>query len=41
MYIIKMYFRETRCENLDWIHLAQHRDQLLLLVNMVIDLLFK
>jgi hypothetical protein len=35
---IKMYLRETGWEVVDWIHLAQNRDQWWVLVNMVMNL---
>jgi hypothetical protein len=31
---IKMDLRETGCEDVDWIHLAQNRDQWRVVVNM-------
>jgi hypothetical protein len=34
---IKMKFKEIRCEGVDWIHLAQYRDQWWALVNMVMN----
>jgi hypothetical protein len=33
-----MDLREIRCENMDWINLAQDRDQFLAFVNTVMDL---
>jgi hypothetical protein len=35
---VKMYLRETGWDGVDWIHLAQHRDQWRALVNKVIKL---
>jgi hypothetical protein len=35
---IKTYFKEVRCEKVDWIHLAEDRVQLLALVNTIINL---
>jgi hypothetical protein len=35
---IRMYLKETGWEGMDWIHLAQDRDQRRALVNMVINL---
>jgi hypothetical protein len=35
---IKIDFRETGCNGMDWIDLAQDRDQGRALVNMVMDL---
>jgi hypothetical protein len=37
---IKMYLKETVCEGVDWIHLAQDRDQWLAVVYTVINLRF-
>jgi hypothetical protein len=34
---IKMNFRERGCGRMDWIHLAQNRDQCRALVNTVIN----
>jgi hypothetical protein len=34
---IKTNLKEIWCEDLDWIHLAQDRDQWRVLVNMVIN----
>jgi hypothetical protein len=36
--IIKMYLREIRCYGMDWIDLAQDRDQWRALVNTVMNL---
>jgi hypothetical protein len=35
---IKMVLRETECDDMDWIDLAQDRDQWRALVNMVMNL---
>jgi hypothetical protein len=35
---IRMDIRKIGCEGVDWIHLAQDRDQLLAVVNTVIEL---
>jgi hypothetical protein len=35
---IKMYLKETRCEDVDWIHLAQDRVQWQCSVNTVVNL---
>jgi len=35
---IKMYLKQIWCEDVDWIHLAQNRDEWWVLVNMVIKL---
>jgi hypothetical protein len=35
---IRMYLRETELEGVDWIHLAQERDQWRAVVNMVMNL---
>jgi hypothetical protein len=34
---IKMYFKETECEGMDWMHLAQDRDQWRAVVNTVMN----
>jgi hypothetical protein len=34
----RMDLKEIGCENMDWIHLAQDRDHLMVLVNMVMNL---
>jgi len=34
----RMYVREALCEGMDWIHVAQDRDQWWFLVNMVMNL---
>jgi len=38
--ILERILREMWCEDVDWIHLAQDRDQWLVLVNTVMSLLF-
>jgi hypothetical protein len=35
---IRRNFREVGCEDVDWIHLAQDRDQWQILVNMVTNI---
>jgi hypothetical protein len=34
---MSMDFKETACENVDWIHLAEDRDQWRALVNLVMN----
>jgi hypothetical protein len=36
---IKFEFRETGCEGMDWIHLAEDKDQWRAFISMTIDLL--
>jgi hypothetical protein len=34
---IKMYLKDIRCEGMDWIHLAQDRNQWWVLVDMLMN----
>jgi hypothetical protein len=34
---IKMDLKEMRCKGVDWLHLAEERDQLQELVNLVVN----